>query len=475
VSQTLIRFPLTSEAALYNYIVSRFGVKVSTVTCCERHPTSPWRAFSDAYFARKSPVHLWKGSRGFAGKSFLAALLGAAQADTLACEVKILGGSGAQSKRVLGHMQALWKAENFPQGRIISDNVTIARFANGGSVEALLASGKQARGPHPPRLILDEVDEMSLDIIDSAMGQPMSAQTKYGYVPKCTVMASTEQHADGPMAEMKRRARRKGWVFHEWCYRANLRSRGGWLEDSEVDSKRNEVTEEMWRTEYEGQEPNPQARAFAPSAVVKMFQRSLGEWLGPSDSTVEYIEFEPPVSNGTYAHGGDWARKVDFTEIITWRTDVRPMRLVAYERIRRAPWPYMIGRFRTRILRYGGSAAHDATGGGDVIDHMILGNAKPEDFVGREEYMELDQIAEPVIMVGQKRRELFSNYIVSVERGDFVSPFIEPLYDQHYRCSVDDLFGGSESGHPPDGVVAGALGLRAYLEPINPPAAWVST
>src|SRR4030042_802660 len=56
------------------YIHDHFGVTLPNVQVCENH-TTPWRAFADAYFAR-SPVTVWKASRGFGGKSFMLALLG---------------------------------------------------------------------------------------------------------------------------------------------------------------------------------------------------------------------------------------------------------------------------------------------------------------------------------------------------------------------------------------------------------------
>lgn len=470
--QARIDFPITSEIALYNYVKHRFGVSIPNETCCANHPTSPWRAFADAYFANQAAVHIWKASRGFGGKSYLESVYGATCADTLAAEVKLLGGSGAQSRRIKEHMTGLWMAENFPVERILGNTNVATKLTNGGSVEALMASAASVRGPHPQRLLLDEVDEMEVSIIDAAMGQPMSKITRYGFVPRVTVMASTQQYADGPMAEMFRRAKKHGWVVHEWCYRASLKSRGGWLDDSEVQGKRAEITEAMWKAEYEGQEPNPGNRAINPDRVKAMFDRKLGVLEGPDDMIVRYEEWEAPQSNGVYATGTDWGRKVHFTEIVTWRVDVRPIRLVAYERTKGLPWPVIVAKFRERIIRYGGDAAHDATGVGDAIDFMLVGERDVAEFVGRAEYLELEQIAEPVVMVGQLRQRIFNDMIVACERGDVISPFIEPLYKQFLHLSNDDIY--KTGGHPPDGFVAASLGWRAYLNPLRCKPAWGS-
>jgi len=61
---------------------------------CARH-VSPFRVFSDAFFARHSVIVL-KASRGLGGKSFLLAYLSLAQAHLLGADVVILGGSFKQ-------------------------------------------------------------------------------------------------------------------------------------------------------------------------------------------------------------------------------------------------------------------------------------------------------------------------------------------------------------------------------------------
>ena len=224
----------------------------------------------------------------------------------------------------------------------------------------------------------------------------------------------------------------------------------GWLTPETVAQKQYETTAAMWDTEYELQEPSPESRAIMPDAVRAMFDRRLGIYEGKSR---EYIEAEPPLVGATYAHGADWAKSVDWTEILTIRTDVSPARLVAYERMQRLPWPQMVQRFEERQLRYGlecSRAAHDGTGLGDVIDGYLT------------------QEAEKVVLVGRIRSDLFSNHISAIENGEFVSPYIESLVGQYLYCSVDDLYG---SGHPPDGFVAGAMSW--YAKTLPPKRRWL--
>ena len=77
------------------------------------------QAFCDALFAR-APVALWIASRGFGGKTFLLALLAAANAILFETDVIILGGSGQQSLRVVECLHRLWAAGQVPPAWLAS-------------------------------------------------------------------------------------------------------------------------------------------------------------------------------------------------------------------------------------------------------------------------------------------------------------------------------------------------------------------
>lgn len=437
----------TTDAELKTYLLDTFGVRLPDQRCCHAH-TTPFRAFADAYFARAS-VTVWEASRGFGGKSFMLALLSLAEAHSLRARVNLLGGTGEQAKRVLEAMNEFWNYPAAPRHDLASAPAQReTRFRSGNWVRALMASTASARGPHPQRLRLDEVDEMTLEILDAAMGQTMSLAG----VPAQTVLSSTHHYADYTFTEVKKRAAAKGWPVYEWCFRESLEPHG-WLAPAEVSRKKAEVTEAMWSAEYELQEPNPEGRAIVPEAVEAMFKRELGTFRGGEG---ELVELEPPVPGARYATGGDWARKKDHTVIWTFRTDVTPLRLVAFERMQRRPWPTMVGKFDARMKRYPGSGAHDATGLGDVVSG----------------YMTSD--AEGVILVGRARADVFTEYIAAIERGECEAPMVDAAYGAHKYCAVDDLYG---NGHPPDEFVAGALAYRASTrgrDP-NPPGVMEAT
>ncbi len=425
--------PIKTEKTLKEFVELAWGISIPDKQICPNH-TTPWRAFADAYFA-KSPVAVWHGSRGFAGKSFTLAALAMTEAATLGANVNLLGGSGAQSKIVLRHQSDLWHYKNAPRQLLLGDAATITRLTNGAEIEALMASQTSVRGPHPQRLRLDEIDEMDMALLEAAQGQPMSTET----VAAQTVMSSTRQYSDGTMSKILQRASEKSWPIYSWCYKETLQPHG-WLSQAQVDQKRAEVTESMWKTEYELQEPSPESRAIQPAAVEKMFDKSLGEFEGAPH---EYIEIEPPQEGATYANGADWARKKDWTIIPTFRVDVQPVKCVAWERTGRLDWPVMVGKLEERIKHYHGRAIHDGTGLGDVVSGYMT------------------ESAEAFIMAGNPRKDLLSEYISACEHGDIIYPFIRYAYNEHKYASVEDVYSSGESHHLPDSISAGALAWRA--------------
>lgn len=434
--------PAKTEDELRKFVIDTFGIAIPDVKVCPYH-TTPWRAFSDAYFAKTS-ISIWEASRGFGGKTFLMALLGLTEALTLGADVNILGGSGEQSKRVHEAMTKLWSSPNAPKHFLVGDpSAARTRLTTGARITALTASQRSVRGPHVARLRMDEIDEMDIKILDAAMGQPMAQ----GNVQTQTVLSSTHQHASGTMTEMLKRSSEKGWQHAKWCYKESMRTEDnpeGWLEPDEVERKRNDVTLEMWNTEYELGEPNPEDRAINPDKVQHMFRSDMGIYKGYDR---EMLEFEPPVKGARYSTGADWARKKDHTVIVTHRTDCRPVRVVAYVKLNRRPWPDMVELFDKRLERYHdikagwhGLAFYDATGIGDVVGGYIHHDARG------------------IMMVGRDRSDLLSDYITAIEREDIICPMITSMYNEHLFASVDDVYG---ERHLPDTISAGALAWLA--------------
>ncbi len=489
----------TNDDELHAAVLHNFGINIPRQKVCAHH-VAPFTAFADAFFARH-PLAIWLASRGFGGKSLTLSLLSLAEATFLGSKVNLLGGSGEQSVRVLKYMNGeempgkLWFAPNAPvhllQGGLekglLKRETTLV---NGGYINALMASSASVRGPHPQRLRMDEIDEMEQNILDSALGQPMSKEGVNGYMVDAQVVCSSTHHyANGTMTEMMRRAAENGWPIFEWCYRENLVSNGGWLPDKEVETKKSIILAAMWETEYENQEPNPEGRAIDTEKCKAAFMRDLTLWnVTPElkeDERYPKFEFEgsngeeiiieepyeggepipvcgrcsfvyhledkesrycprcdqprPKTRGGYYSTGTDWAKKKDHTIIKTFRIDVRPVRMVAWKRMGRLPWPVMVKSHEDRVAKYPGAAYHDATGIGDALgDYMIAGS-------------------EGIIMQGRVRYELLQEYILAIESGRVIFPFIRRAFLKHSHASVDDVFRYGEKFHVPDEISAGAL------------------
>jgi hypothetical protein len=440
-SFVLSRLPQTDDE-LYWTVYALWGVKIPREQVCPNH-SSPFEAFAEAYFAR-TPLSIWKASRGMGGKSRTLAYLTLTEAVLLGAETNILGGSGAQSINIHEAMRDGWDSPLAPRQMLINDSMYETRLTNGAKVRALLASQRSVRGPHPQRLRLDEIDEMDVGILDSAMGQPMPK----GNIDSQVVMSSTHQYPDKTMSEMLKRAAQQGYPVHEWCWKETSNPVDGWLSNKHITRTRQMVTKRMWEVEYDLQEPSFGSRAFDTECIEKMFKGYGDEPDHPGRQVYkhhlvdkgEQYEFEPPdEKHGEYVTGADWAKEKDWTVIATFRVDVTPWRLVAYSRTNRKPYPFMVKLFNDRMKRYQGDGIHDATGLGNVVNDY------------------LDARVTPFIMSGRARDDMLSEWVSAVESNKVVAPKIESAYTEHKYCSLEDLYARGKEFHLPDTVCAFAL------------------
>jgi hypothetical protein len=441
VPYVLERFPETDDE-LWLFVYALWGVKIPRIAVCPDHQ-APFDAFADAFFAR-SPVAVWKASRGFGGKTHLLSVLVATELVALGCGITLLGGSGAQSMNVHTSMQAIWAHPTAPlqmQSRFLQ---MITETTNGGWAKTLMASQRSVRGPHPQRMRLDEIDEMDLRILKSAQGQPMRTK-RCPNVETQTVMSSTHQYPEGTMTAMLNEAKARGWPVFQWCFKESSEELTGWLSHEEIERKRSEVSEYMWSTEYELQEPSIEGRAIDTDAIDSCFD---GKLFGPEPVVVNgeerrYYEFMPPQHNRDYITGIDWAKERDWTIIATFDTTELPWKCVAWQRVGRLPWPILVKYANLRIARYGGKLIYDKTGiGNPVGDYLELpATVRSVDVVG-------------AVLGGQWRNDMLSDYITAIEVGSIKYPLIHYAYAEHKYATTDDIYG---KGHLPDSICAGAL------------------
>jgi hypothetical protein len=441
-SSTISRFPQTDNE-LWWWVYATWGVKIPRHAVCSGH-VAPFHAFADAFFAR-APVCIWKASRGFGGKTNLLSILGMSELVALGAFVTILGGSGAQSQRVHETMTEAWLYEGAPREMLVKDPTKFDTWLrNGGKARTLMASTKSVRGPHPQRMRLDEIDEMEMNVLTSAQGQPMRKKNKAGVLLDTnTVMSSTHQYPDGTMTKILKRAKENNWPVYQWCYKESSNLKDGWLLSDEVERKRLEIPRSMWEAEYDLQEPSFEGRAIDEEKVDAMFDPDLGF----SEAEVgKYIEVHPPMHDRDYITGVDWAKSRDFTVIWTFDVTLEPWITVAFERINRRPWPAMIARLNSRWERYGGKVAHDANGVGSVVS----------------DYLEMPKGARSsdlheIIMAGRMRSDMITNYVNAVEKGLIKAPRLQWPYEEHKFVTPDDLYNGTASAHLPDSIAAGTL------------------
>src|SRR6266702_480241 len=208
-----------SDDELFWLVKALWGVTIPRQKVCLDH-VAPFTAFADAYFGRNSinpdspirDIALWHGSRGLSGKSFMLAILGLTKAVLLGNDVNLLGGSFEQSKNIHLHMRNAWDWDNAPTFMVKKDGATEVILTNKATIHPLTASQKTVRGPHPPFLLLDEIDEMELAILDAALGQPFPQKNYLGEIVKpYAVMCSTWQNPMGTFTEVKRRAEEQNY------------------------------------------------------------------------------------------------------------------------------------------------------------------------------------------------------------------------------------------------------------------------
>lgn len=428
---------------LHPWLLETFGVTLPSQVVVPGH-TPPAEAFAASFFA-EAPVVIWKASRGLGGKSFMLALLGLAEA-VAGMEVVSLGGSFEQSARVVEYMHE-W-ANGRPSiaalVRKMTETGSRLELTNGGEVKALTASTKSARGPHPQRLNMDELDEVAMVVLRAALGQPMGGR---GFAPSAT-LSSTHQYPDGPMAWALSEAASKGWMVAEWSWRETHRTEAnpsGWLTDADIEAKRSMMTAQDWSVEVELQEPSIEGRAIQSQAVEVAFREELGLHDGGMD---ELLILEDPDDEATYVVGADWAKKVDFTVMTAFRVEsIEPlqMRRVAYLKTGRRPYPQMVAMLEHLVALYGATGAHDTTGVGEGLgDHMSPAT---------------QAAVEGITLAGKLRRSIFTSYIAALEDGQIYGPRILSSYRAHLYATHGALY--LPSGHPPDEVVADALAHHA--------------
>lgn len=259
---------------------------------------------------------------------------------------------------------------------------------------------------------------------------------------------STHQYIDGTMTELIRRANKNGWPYFRWCYRESSNPIDGWLTQSEIERKKLEVSERMFRVEYDLQEPSIEGRAIDTEKVELCFNMIYGGEYEGDTGQIVLVNSPPdnPSRFSPFVTAVDWAKERHFTVIATYETDCVPWRCVQWQKFQKVNWPETVHRAEKQWRSWGGKFIHDSTGIGDVID----------DFLDTSPYERREKIVTPITFSsGKQRTAMFTDYITAIERVGIVHPMIKTAYTDHKYLVNDDIF--SSGGHPPDSFIAGAL------------------
>ena len=430
-----------SDDELYEVVRSLWGITIPRHKVCSDHD-APFDAFATAYFNRE-PQILIHGSRGLSGKSRLLSILGLTKAAITGSDVNIVGGSLNQSINIHNTIRDAWEHSNAPAYLVKEESATRIKLTNKANIMPLTASQKTVRGPHPPTLLLDEIDEMDQGIFDAAKGQPMPQKNWRGEIIRpMTAMSSTWQYPDKTFAHEYLRFQEENLPIYTWCYKDTSNPIDGWLEQETIDQKRREIPAEMWRVEYDLGEPSIGSRAIDSASVEKMFslpEQSIRESVSKER---QVYRFEEPKQDAEYVIGADWAKEQDWTVITVSDVTRFPCRVVHWSRMRRLPYPVMIGEFNKLMKEYNAEGIHDATGLGAVVADYI------------------DRRARGFLMTGAQRDNMLSEYVSSIENGRWLAPRVPVFYKAHLYASVDMLYARGKEFHLPDEICSMALGWR---------------
>jgi hypothetical protein len=439
--------PPKNDEELGGLVEALWGVRIPRHKVCDEHD-APMDWFASAFF-RRQPSNISKGSRGLSGKSYAMSALGLTTAVVLGGDVNLLGGSFEQSANIHKHMRNAWNHPGSPRYMLLKEANTEVLLSNHSIIRPLTASQKTVRGPHPATLLLDELDEMDYEIYESSLGQPMNQQNWAGVtITPVIAGTSTLQYGDGTFSKIIKKNAEEGIHTFEWCYHEAANPIDGWLTQDQILHKKQTVSAERWRVEYELGEPGIGNRAFDSNAVERTFAQKVPEGaLIARKKDYEEYEFEKHSMTEDYVIAADWARSQDYTVISVWKATSLPMQLVYYVRMNHLPWPVMIKKFNVLQQRYRAEGIHDATGLGDVVASMIE-DTNTWDFK----------------MVGAQRDDMLSEYVGAVEQGKVRAHRIESIYKATLYASVEDLFSRAKEFHLPDEVCSAALAWRVVSD-----------
>jgi hypothetical protein len=190
----------------------QLGLKLPTEPVCSNHQ-APGQYFLDSISSRDGGQPIVCACRS-GGKTELTALIALIESVAYSdCGTRILGGSETQSLGLYEHLTEFIKHGDLYDLLDGEPLTTRVKFKNGSRARILAASQRSVRGPHVPRLILDEVDEIEPEIYRAAL--PILTSTSD--IPGTLRILSTMNRPDGLMGQIMEEGVDAGRQFYTWC------------------------------------------------------------------------------------------------------------------------------------------------------------------------------------------------------------------------------------------------------------------
>jgi hypothetical protein len=202
----------TNRGDLQNYLAAVLRLKVPDKRICQGH-SSPMDYLCHSFLGEGGggDCVVWAGRGG--GKTMLGAALTFLDcACRPGCQVRILGGSLEQSRRMYEHFMAF--IEGGCGGMLKGPaRRTRCAFVNGSAVEILTQSARNVRGRHVQKLRCDEVELFDKDVLTAAKFVPQSGSD----ILASMEMLSTMHRPYGLMHDEVMAARSHGRRVFKWC------------------------------------------------------------------------------------------------------------------------------------------------------------------------------------------------------------------------------------------------------------------
>jgi len=204
---------IKSELALKNLLLALKEPRISTKVNCGKNHNSPFAFLYDVLSGAVTKFIVWANRSG--SKSYLAGLMTWFQSGSHnLTETCILGGSESQAEKSYKAMNDFWRITDLQEDYLLKEPmITKTMWQNGSVASILTASQRSVRGPHPQKLILDEVDEMDYTVFEASLSQPQSKHN----VPASIGIFSTNHNIDGTMDKALRLVEKHAYRLYKWC------------------------------------------------------------------------------------------------------------------------------------------------------------------------------------------------------------------------------------------------------------------